>query len=221
MIAINEVFKTLPQEKQEEILKAAFQEFSTQGYIRASTNTIVKNVKISKGLLFYYFNNKQELFNDLGNISLNECEEILNEVFKLDTHDYIEWLYARSQLKLQLQQKHPEVLRFLGQLFLTDDLQYFNPETRERFQAVFAEAQRIQEDSIDTSLFRKDLPTELSKSMVTWIMDGYQKELMTKLEAQGEIWDEEYLDSLWNEYYQFLETLKDLFYKEDNNNGSH
>ena len=44
------------------ILEAALTEFANKGYKKASTNTIVREAKVSKGLLFHYFISKKDLY---------------------------------------------------------------------------------------------------------------------------------------------------------------
>lgn len=46
----------------EKILLAALQEFGEKDYATASTNNMCKQHSISKGLLFHYYNSKDELF---------------------------------------------------------------------------------------------------------------------------------------------------------------
>ena len=55
-------FLNLKPEKQERILEAAIKEFADKGFEKASTNEIVKEAGISKGILFHYFQNKKKLF---------------------------------------------------------------------------------------------------------------------------------------------------------------
>jgi len=55
-------FHSSDLEKQDRILNAALKEFAEKGYKNASTNQIVKDAGISKGLLFHYFNNKKDLY---------------------------------------------------------------------------------------------------------------------------------------------------------------
>ena len=49
-------------EKRERIINAAINEFTKKGYRNASTNEIVKEAGISKGLIFHYFKNKKQLY---------------------------------------------------------------------------------------------------------------------------------------------------------------
>ncbi|MGK7378723.1 TetR/AcrR family transcriptional regulator [Planococcus sp. 1R117A] len=56
-----EKFKNLENKKKQTILNAALQEFAENGYQQASTNRIVKNAGIGKGMLFYYLESKRQL----------------------------------------------------------------------------------------------------------------------------------------------------------------
>ena len=49
----------LPDGKRQRILDAAIREFAEHGYDKASTNSIVKEAGIAKGLLFHYFGSKK------------------------------------------------------------------------------------------------------------------------------------------------------------------
>ncbi|HWQ80520.1 MAG TPA: TetR/AcrR family transcriptional regulator, partial [Anaerovoracaceae bacterium] len=55
-------FEKLSESRQEQILQVCMEEFIEKGYDNASTNTIVKRLGISKGLLFLYFKNKKNLY---------------------------------------------------------------------------------------------------------------------------------------------------------------
>lgn len=80
------------------ILEAALVEFGQNDYVSASTNTLCKNHHISKGLLFHYYQSKEELFlicvekcfNELRDYLQKYCEanektveENLNEYFRI------------------------------------------------------------------------------------------------------------------------------------------
>lgn len=56
------LFFELSQDKRKTIIDVAIAEFAIYGYANASTNSIVKKSGISKGSLFKYFENKEELY---------------------------------------------------------------------------------------------------------------------------------------------------------------
>ncbi len=55
-------FKNLPTEKQHQILENAAEEFSAYGFEKASFNRIIEASNISKGAMYYYFDDKWDLF---------------------------------------------------------------------------------------------------------------------------------------------------------------
>jgi AcrR family transcriptional regulator len=62
LVQPKQTFVNLPPEKRDNIVRAAVAEFAEQGYQRASLNNIVKQLGISKGSLYQYFDNKEALF---------------------------------------------------------------------------------------------------------------------------------------------------------------
>src|SRR5690606_15262684 len=55
-------FHRLSAEQQAAILDAALTEFSTHGYRDASLNRIIDSAGISKGSMYYYFDDKEDLY---------------------------------------------------------------------------------------------------------------------------------------------------------------
>jgi len=55
-------FSKLDSAKQETILAAAAREFAERGFGAASLNRIIRRARTSKGSLYYYFNDKADLF---------------------------------------------------------------------------------------------------------------------------------------------------------------
>src|SRR5690625_5577728 len=80
-----EKFKNLDKKKQKRIINAALKEFTAKGFDQASTNRIVKEAGIGKGMLFYYFKSKKDLYLYL----VDYCIEIIREKYfhAIDTSD--------------------------------------------------------------------------------------------------------------------------------------
>jgi AcrR family transcriptional regulator len=55
-------FLSLPAERRSAILDAACAELSAHGFEKASTNRIIERAGVSKGALYYYFDDKRDLF---------------------------------------------------------------------------------------------------------------------------------------------------------------
>lgn len=72
---MNEMFFRLPEEKQQRIINAGIEVFSSHEYKRASTDEIARKACISKGLLFHYFHNKKSLSLSAGLYRFS-CEKL-------------------------------------------------------------------------------------------------------------------------------------------------
>ena len=63
---MNERFKQLPEDRQQQILNGAMQAFAEHGYDKCSMADVALYAGVSKTLLFHYFNTKIELFDYLN-----------------------------------------------------------------------------------------------------------------------------------------------------------
>jgi AcrR family transcriptional regulator len=66
----------------EKIINACIKEFGTNEYVAASLNNICKNNNISKGLLFHYYKNKEELFLLCAERCFQDLSKYLEENFQ-------------------------------------------------------------------------------------------------------------------------------------------
>ena len=57
-----EAFDRASTERKEKILEVGIEEFASKGYENANINIIAKNSGISIGLMYKYFNTKEDLF---------------------------------------------------------------------------------------------------------------------------------------------------------------
>jgi AcrR family transcriptional regulator len=55
-------FHSLADERQQRILRAALDEFSTHGFAGASLNRIITEAGLTKGSMYYYFDGKEDLY---------------------------------------------------------------------------------------------------------------------------------------------------------------
>lgn len=55
-------FDNLDADKRERLIEAAGREFAESGFERASLNKIIERAEFSKGSLYYYFENKEDLY---------------------------------------------------------------------------------------------------------------------------------------------------------------
>lgn len=70
-------FDNLEEEKQEKILSEAGEEFAAKGYAEASLNAIIERAGISKGSLYYYFDNKEDLFGTAVEVAIAKLLDVV------------------------------------------------------------------------------------------------------------------------------------------------
>lgn len=73
-----EDFETMQQASREKILMAAFALFAKNGYALTSVDSISIKAKVSKGLIYHYFESKQEILKALFHRLVQEGMEIIN-----------------------------------------------------------------------------------------------------------------------------------------------
>jgi AcrR family transcriptional regulator len=84
--------------KRRQIIEGARQVFMAQGFDAASMNEVARVAGVSKGTLYVYFQNKEELFEAIVG---HECREQGERIFTLDADDHdVEGVLTRLGLAL-------------------------------------------------------------------------------------------------------------------------
>ena len=91
---MNEKFFDLKKEKQDRMINAALRIFAIEGYQHGSTDDIVRDAGVSKGLLFHYFTSKLGLYSFLYDYSVRFFMlEVDSEIDRNESNFYI--LYSQ------------------------------------------------------------------------------------------------------------------------------
>ena len=125
---MNGKFFALPQERQEQIINAAYGVFSRNSYKNASMSRLADAGGVSKSLLFHYFLNKKELYLYLWE---HACRLYREKVRKGDTQttDLFEILCQRVLAGCVFMREAPTIYLFILRAFFEE-----NPEIREELQ---------------------------------------------------------------------------------------
>lgn len=208
-MVITETFNKLEYSKKQRIIRAALHEFAENGFQQASTNRIVKEAEIGKGMLFYYFNNKDTLFQYL----IKYCIEIIsNEYFiQVDLEpDFIERLRRAAYVKMRAYSEHPEVFNFMGSFMLTDE--YDMPsELNEQINKFKRWGYALMYENVDKTMFRDDVDMNKAFQLIKWSIEGYENDLISRF--KGKKLSSIQLDSYWEEFYEYLDILKKIYYR--------
>lgn len=170
---MNENFLALPQEKQNRIINAALEVFAQNNYKRASTDDIAARAGISKGLLFYYFHNKQSLYLYVFDYTVKAVQQQIEDMHFSAITDFFELMAYSAQKKLELIEQNPYVMDFAVRAFYSDDRAMQKKMTQGVNPAVIMEQYF---KHVDFKKFKPDAnPTQILQ-MLTWMTDGYLNE---------------------------------------------
>ncbi len=86
-------------EKRELLINAAKDEFLEKGYNKASLRSICAKAGVTTGALYFFFENKADLFSAIVDGPINELKDLLINHFK---DEYVEWSNIESIDELDL-----------------------------------------------------------------------------------------------------------------------
>lgn len=204
-----DAFKALDKDKQQQILEAAFEEFTNEGYQKASTNKIIEKAGISKGLLFYYFKNKEGLKNYLTNYSIELIEnEYINKISIKQT-DFIEKLKELSKLKITVYQQNKYVFNYLTNIILKEDKDKYSKEIMQRMKNIQNHMNSYIYENNDHSHFRKDIPNDELMKIIRYCLAGCEHDYTYR--AKNEF-SSGLLEKMVHEFDDILNYLKQILY---------
>jgi len=205
----------LDYKKRKRIINAALEEF-TLGYAQASTDQIVQNANISKGLLFHYFGTKKKLFFFLYSYAL----DIIGGEFNLTdstSSDYIKNLWDLSLKSRQLIKKYDRIYSFLAASHLILLNEFPNNEIGE--DNPVETLKKKYKSRADKNLFKDFVDANHALNIIEWTVDGYSKELSKKYSNIDDMQhlshkDKEFIE-IENDLKSYFELLRQVFYKKE------
>ena len=204
-------------EKQERILNASMKEFAQKGFKNASTNEIVKEADIAKGMLFHYFNNKKDLFLFLYDYSLEALEEEFFGKIDLQERDLLKRWRQLALLKIDVIAMYPEMFRFIMAANFDNDGKVKN-ELQNRNKDFITSSYAMIYDNIDHSKWRNDIDIKRAMDIINWTIEGFgvRQQEKTKLPSFSEF----NCDEIMAEMDRYLELFRNCFYKQQEDASS-
>jgi AcrR family transcriptional regulator len=175
----NNSFTHLDRDKQEAIRNACLEEFVHAGYSGASTNVMCKKAGISKGLLFYYFGNKKELFLYLTDYCTNLLSDRFFDGIEYPRESIIERVINLTMRKWALYEQYPLPYTFLAKQLLDcppdveQKIMQAKRENRERGMQAFMQ-------NLDLSDLRADIDRAKAIEMVLFVVEGFRAKNIEK-----------------------------------------
>jgi AcrR family transcriptional regulator len=216
---VYQCFNCISDEKKRKVIKACLEEFANNGFEKASTNVIVKNAGISKGVLFHYFENKKNLFLYI----LDYCSSLyLEETKKICSNlpdDIIVRLTQIIEERLNYFEKEPYIAKIMMSLFLYDISDDIQQLTKDKMMVFQEQLKLIVVEGIDLSKFRKDMDINKTLDVMFFTFDSVFIRYFKKYAQEYKLWTQEEviekINTLKKDMKSFISILKYGIY-EDN-----
>lgn len=194
---MNHKFFDLKREKQDRIINAALKIFAKNGYRHASTDDVVREAQISKGLLFHYFISKVGLYVFLMDYSVRFMMMELGRVVKTDETDFFQIRKQIEQGKLQVLRNYPYMQAFLNRAFKEQCIEALE-ETQLQKDAYEKKMESYKAQAAEMRL-PIGVTAEQIDAMIEYVVKGIEEELIEGNRFQPEMLMEQilgYMDAL-------------------------
>lgn len=200
---MNEKFFDLKKEKQDRMINASLKVFACNGYGHASTDDIVREAGISKGLLFHYFISKLRLYSFVYDYSVRYMVLELTTGVDKKEKDFFDRIRQIKQAELQVMKTYPYMLLFLKNSMM-ENVSEALVETEDKRNILPG---KYEELLADTNRQKLKIPEKASHiiQMIEYTAEG----LMRKQFAEGTFQPEWYYEELM----QYLDTIKKMIEK--------
>ncbi|NLA71494.1 MAG: TetR/AcrR family transcriptional regulator [Clostridiaceae bacterium] len=206
------LFQNMDPDKKDRIINAAIEEFSLYPYEKASTNNIVNNAGISKGLLFHYFGNKQDLYEKLIAFVLDKLFNEITSKVEWDERDLFERIKSIVIIKLKVGHAYPNMFDFIIKVLSGKNTNMIE-EVKDLYKKYGLNIQDLLSDlytkNIDYSLFADPHTVVECVNVIRWTMEKYAEENFLKMETMGGL----NYDKVSAELDTYIGILKKTFYK--------
>ncbi len=198
-------FFNLEIEKQNRIIQVAITEFAQNTYINASTNRIVKECGISKGSLFKYFVDKEDLYFFILDTVMGEMlRDMESDVEDLST-ELFQRIIDYSALEISWYIKNPDKGRLIIGMAMENDEEIFSKIT-ERYGNQGENIYYELLNGIEGENLR--IGKEKIADILKWILEGFNKNFLKKADINKESFEqlkEKYIREL-SVYVEILKT---------------
>lgn len=200
---MNEKFFDLKKEKQDRMINAALKAFAINGYKRASTDEIVKDAGISKGLLFHYFDTKLGLYEFVYDYSVRYLIMEMSAAISQKETDFFALYEQKEMCKIQALKNYPYMQQMINRSMLEDESEAVAVimERRDSYRLKITEIMQ----QADMSKFADGVDTLKLRKIIDFTIEG----LMTE-RFQEQAFD---VEKLMDEVMEYFAMLKKLTYK--------
>jgi AcrR family transcriptional regulator len=147
------------------IIKYGFEVFANNEIEKVSTNVIVKKANISRGLLYYHFKDKDDLFDFLLYFSFKKSFVDIYDELNMENDDILERIKIIFSKRLEVVNEYPYLFSF--SLKYVKQMKTHIKEHKFEFYR-----EKMYSENIDKSLFINESDVDKSIKIVKWTFAG-------------------------------------------------
>lgn len=208
---MNKAFENLSEEKRQLIFDVALKEFAENGYAKASTNNIVNEAGISKGILFHYFGSKKKLCIYVMEKGISTLLAELRSYGPYEYEDIIKRVTCFSKRKVRLTIKYPQIQKLFIKL-MVENPKDIEAELNAIIAKLYSEVMPDFTTNLDISELRENVDLKKAIEMVMMISESLSKKYLAIYKDDFESMYKD-MDKIYTEYMEFMEILKQGIYK--------
>ncbi len=191
-------------------MESAIIEFALHGYHRTSVDAIVKRAQVSKGTVFYHFDNKPNLFLACLDACLDQYEKALEENGLWEEKELFSRLLLQTKIKVAFVLKHEAMSKFF-MVASTVDLSDETKAIKDRITAYREKIVRRMLDDVDHSYIRAGIDPEDALSFAWGAVETYSYKLLSMYENEDAMLAE--ADKIIADFERYVELIKYGIYK--------
>lgn len=197
---MNDKFFELKKEKQDRMINAALKVFAMQGYKHASTDDIVKEAGVSKGLLFHYFESKLGVYEFIYEYSVRYMVLELGTMVSRNETNLFDVMKQVEFARMNAMREYPHMQQFLNRA-TSEDVGEVLLATEEKRSILEEEYNRIKAQIRFTGF-----PTGVDGRKLQKMMDFTIKGLLTERFMENSFQPEMF----YEEVVEYLDMMKAL-----------
>lgn len=200
---MNSKFFDLKKEKQDRMINAALKVFAIQGYRHGSTETIVREAAVSKGLLFHYFDNKVGIYQFVYDYSARYMTLELRSTVDSKESDLFMVLKQIERARMHAMRGYPYMQQFLNRSMSEDC--YEALLAVEEKKNVLEETYAAIDAQIDYTALPAGIDGEKLRKMLDFTIKGLMTERFQNASFQPEM--------LYEEICDYLDMMRKIVYR--------
>ena len=201
-----DILDKMSPDKKVRLINAAMKEFGENRFDKASTNVIVKEAGISKGLLYHYFSTKEELYNYIFDYAVKAVALPIAEQIGLEDRDIIRRIERITKLKMKILNEIPALLDFSKTMYAGMDYEEIKKSV-EKYNPIPLDM--YYSHNIDSTLFKEGVDVAIAIKTIQYTLER----LGEIYRIQRNMGIEPNMDHIFREVESFLAHFRNTLYK--------